>query len=120
MSDMNETLKIEDIENFGKIEETPIKPVATEDNVLNITSFVKRYANLEKQIKTIKADIKELKHEFELTGLSTKIALKAYNNIKRSKKSSASELEEIDFVQNIIENDADCMTAIADLMSKEE
>ena len=118
MSDLAE--KIEDIENFGKIEETPIKPVATEDNVLNITSFVKRYANLEKQIKTVKADIKELKHEFELTGLSTKIALKAYNNIKRSKKSSASELEEIDFVQNIIENDADCMNAIADLMSKEE
>lgn len=112
--------KIESIDNYGKIEETPITPVATEDNVKNITDFAKRYATLEKQIKTIKLDIKELKHEFELTGLSTKIALKAYNNIKRSKKVSASELEEISFVQNIIENDKDCMTAIADLMSKEE
>lgn len=118
MSDL--TMKIEDIENYGKIEETPITPVATDDNVQNIRSFVTRYATLEKQIKTIKADIKELKHEFELTGLSTKIALKAYNNIKRSKKVSVSELEEINFVQNIIEGDAQCMSMIADLVAKEE
>ena len=63
MSDLAEM--IESIDNYGKIEETPITPVATEDNVKNITDFAKRYATLEKQIKTIKADIKELKHEFD-------------------------------------------------------
>ena len=31
-----------------------------------------------------------------------------------------SELEEIAFVQNIIENDKDCMTVIADLVAKDE
>lgn len=118
MSDL--AMSIEDIENFGKIEETPITPVTTDDNVKNIRSFVTRYATLEKQIKDVKTDIKELKHEFELTGLSTKIALKAYNNIKRSKKSSVSELEEINFVQNIIESDTQCMSMIADLVAKGE
>ena len=57
--------------------------------------FSNRYLNLLDQKRTIDLDIKELKQEYDEQGLATKVVVKAINSLKKEKKETISQQDEI-------------------------
>lgn len=57
--------------------------------------FSNRYLNLLDQKKTIDLDIKELKQEYDEQGLATKVVIKAINSLKKEKKETISQQDEL-------------------------
>ena len=62
----------------------------------NLTlEFSNRYLNLLDQKRTIDLDIKELKQEYDEQGLATKVVIKAINSLKKEKKETISQQDEL-------------------------
>ena len=57
--------------------------------------FSNRYLNLLDQKRTIDLDIKELKQEYDEQGLATKVVIKAINSLKKEKKETISQQDEL-------------------------
>ncbi len=57
--------------------------------------FSNRYLNLLDQKRTIDLDIKELKQEYDEQGLATKVVVKAINSLKKEKKETISQQDEL-------------------------
>ena len=57
--------------------------------------FSNRYLNLLDKKRTIDLDIKELKQEYDEQGLATKVVVKAINSLKKEKKETISQQDEI-------------------------
>ena len=74
---------VNDVENFGKLE-TNDGIITTSEQQKNITEFGRRLGRIETEIKARKLDIKELKHEFDLEGVSIRVVCKAIRNIKQT------------------------------------
>ena len=57
--------------------------------------FSNCYLNLLDQKRTIDLDIKELKQEYDEQGLATKVVVKAINSLKKEKKETISQQDEL-------------------------
>ena len=57
--------------------------------------FSNRYLNLLEQKRTIDLDIKALKQEYDEQGLATKVVVKAINSLKKEKKETISQQDEL-------------------------
>ena len=57
--------------------------------------FSNRYLNLLEQKRTIDLDIKALKQEYDEQGLATKVVIKAINSLKKEKKETISQQDEL-------------------------
>ena len=57
--------------------------------------FSNRYLNLLDQKRTIDLDIKELKQEYDEQGLATKVVVKGINSLKKEKKETISQQDEL-------------------------
>ena len=57
--------------------------------------FSNRYLNLLDQKRTIDLDVKELKQEYDEQGLATKVVVKAINSLKKEKKETISQQDEL-------------------------
>ena len=70
-------------------------------------------------LKTKKLDIKELKHEFDLEGVSIRVVCKAIRNIKQAKKTTPEEQAEVSTVQNLLTADKEFMDIMSNLVAKD-
>lgn len=57
--------------------------------------FSNRYLNLLEQKRTLDLDIKALKQEYDEQGLATKVVVKAINSLKKEKKETISQQDEL-------------------------
>ena len=57
--------------------------------------FSNRYLNLLEQKRTLDLDIKALKQEYDEQGLATKVVIKAINSLKKEKKETISQQDEL-------------------------
>lgn len=110
---------VNDIENFGKPKTEDEGIITTSEQQKNIKEFGKRFCRIETEIKARKLDIKELKHEFDLEGVSIKVVNKAIRNIKQAKKTTPEEQAEISTVQNLLTADKEFMDIMANLIAKD-
>ena len=69
--------------------------------------------------KTKKLDIKELKHEFDLEGVSIRVVCKGIRNIKQAKKTTPEEQAEVSTVQNLLTSDKEFMDIMSNLVAKD-
>lgn len=57
--------------------------------------FSNRYLNLLEQKRALDLDIKALKQEYDEQGLATKVVIKAINSLKKEKKETISQQDEL-------------------------
>lgn len=88
--------------------------MTTEYNTDLIIEFVCRYANLQKQIKNIREDIKALKKEYNEHDLATPAIIKSFNELCKQKKNPGN--PEIDALKEILSKSKDVDNAILDLI----
>lgn len=110
---------VNDVENFGKLKTEDEGIITTSEQQKNITEFGRRLGRIETEIKARKLDIKELKHEFDLEGVSIRVVCKAIRNIKQAKKTTPEEQAEVSTVQNLLTADKEFMDIVSNLVAKD-
>lgn len=110
---------VNDVENFGKLETEDRDIITTSEQQKNIKEFGRRLGIIETDIKARKLDIKELKHEFDLEGVSISVVCKAIKRIKQEQKTTAEEQAEVSTVQKLLTADKEFMDIMSNLIAKD-
>lgn len=90
----------------------------SEEQRQNVENFTKRYIELLKQKKVIDQDIKALKDEFKEEGVPVGIVVKVFNEVKKMKKVSDSEIFEQEVIKDWIARNEEIDDGIGELLSK--
>ena len=80
--------------------------------------FSNRYLNLLDQKRTIDLDIKELKQEYDEQGLATKVVVKAINSLKKEKKETISQQDELAMFKEWLSENKEVDDKICSLATK--
>lgn len=81
--------------------------------------FAKAIIALDLEIKAIKEDQKEIKKEAKDEGVSVQKVTKAINQMKALMKANDADLTEIEQIENVLGNDVDIRTSLAELCKKD-
>lgn len=84
----------------------------------NVENFLKRYVQLLKDKKLIDEDIQALKEEFKEEGVAVNTVVRVFNQVKRQKKKTDSQIFEEEVISDWIENNTDIDDAIGELNAK--
>lgn len=85
-----------------------------------VREFALRYINYQMQIKQINKKIKELKQDFALQGLDTRVAIRAIKQIQQEKKHEWNEITSQQIMVDFLTKDKEFDDALTELMAKDE
>ena len=81
--------------------------------------FARALLALELEIKELKTDQKEIKKDAKANGVSVQKVSKALNSMKAAMKANDMDLLEQETIENVLGNDVDIKTQIAELVKKD-
>ena len=74
--------------------------------------FCKKVLAIQSQKKALDAEIKDIKQRYSEMGVAVTVVLKALANVQKRKKLSASQADELDTLEELLEKDAEINSAI--------
>lgn len=80
--------------------------------------FSNRYLNLLEQKRALDLDIKALKQEYDEQGLATKVVIKAINSLKKEKKETISQQDELAMFKEWLSSNKEVDDKICTLATK--
>ena len=80
--------------------------------------FSNRYLNLLEQKRALDLDIKALKQEYDEQGLATKVVIKAINSLKKEKKETISQQDELAMFKEWLSSNKEVDDKICSLATK--
>lgn len=80
--------------------------------------FSNRYLNLLEQKRALDLDIKALKQEYDEQGLATKVVIKAINSLKKEKKETISQQDELAMFKEWLSENKEVDDKICSLATK--